>query len=529
MSLKKKIALSFLISAFLIAILAVFEYVNFHVIKQEIRFLELTDTVRSKSLQLRRHEKNYFLYSPAKAEEESGIIHRYLDELDALLAAPDPFDKEGEFRELRALIREYRTGFDAIDIMLKGLTGELRRLKRSHGEHGEFFPLIEAAFYERPFQAAEFLETLFKLPPSHRLVAGLGRLDAGIKDLRKSGEGIISVSKELDRQARENVERGISASQAAIVIIFPIFLVTGVVMLFLITRNIVSRLGLLMDVMDKTGQGTIEHVKAPVKEWGNDEVGLLIRKFDDMEDELEERQALIEQKNNELHQSRKLAAIGTLAAGVAHELNNPLNNIYLSTQVLAREAGSSCSPDMKDVMGDILGQTVRVKKIVADLLEFARGREPHLQSVDMNDLVRSVQARMRSSMERVAFSLDPAPGGPTLSADPDQMEQVFVNLFHNAVDAMEGRVELRVSVRVEDGTVRTTIVDTGRGMPREALDKVFEPFYTTRDKGTGLGLAIVFKIIKKHQGEITVASEEGKGTVFTITLPKGKEQVASSR
>jgi two-component system NtrC family sensor kinase len=178
---------------------------------------------------------------------------------------------------------------------------------------------------------------------------------------------------------------------------------------------------------------------------------------------------------------------------------------------------------MKDVMGDILGQTVRVKKIVGDLLEFARGREPQLREVDMNDLVRSVHARMRGSMDQISFSLDPAPGGAPLRADADQLEQVFINLFQNAVDAMSGRGELRVTVRAVDGAVRTTVSDSGKGLPKETLDKVFEPFYTTKDKGTGLGLAIVFNIISKHHGNIKVESEEGRGTTFTITLP-GKGQ-----
>ena len=114
----------------------------------------------------------------------------------------------------------------------------------------------------------------------------------------------------------------------------------------------------------------------PTDDPGTDEVGVLIRKFDDMEDQLAEREAELERKNRELLQGRKLAAIGTLAAGVAHELNNPLNNIYLSTQVLAREAGANCPPAVKEAMGDILGQAVRVKKIVGDLLEFARGGNP---------------------------------------------------------------------------------------------------------------------------------------------------------
>jgi len=521
MSLKKKIALSFIISAAIIAILAAFEYVNVVKIKNEIRFLELTDTVRTKTLQVRRHEKNFFLYSPAKSREESLSLHRYLDDLEASLAGPVTGARVDALRSLRSLAAQYRQGFDIIEAQLGDLVHKLRTIKGSYRQHRPFFSLIESAFYERPLQAADFLADVFQLQADHELLVGLRALDREISKLRKTGEDMIALSRDLDRNARENVETGIRSSQTAILVVFPLFLVTGIAMLFFITRNIVSRLRLLMDVMDKTGQGTIEHVKAPVKEWGNDEVGQLIRKFDDMEDELELRQAELSRTNQELLQSKKLAAIGTLAAGVAHELNNPLNNIYLSTQVLAREAGDSCPPAMKDVMGDILGQTVRVKKIVGDLLEFARGREPHLRDVDMNDLVRGVQARMRTEMERIAFSLDPAPRGAMLKADSDLLEQVFVNLFLNAADAMAGRGELTVTVRALAGTVRATVADTGKGIPKDSLDKIFEPFFTSKDKGTGLGLAIVFNIIKKHHGDITVQSQEGKGTTFTITLPGG--------
>jgi signal transduction histidine kinase len=519
MSLKKKIALSFIISAAIIAVLAAFEYFNVVRIKNEIRFLELTYTVRTKSLQLRRHEKNYFLYSPSRSNEESDAIHRYLDELDQNLSGAVPGARQDSLQALRELVRGYRRSFDAIAARLERLIASLRAAKAGHQQYRQFFPLIESAFYERPLQAADFLGTVFRLPAEHEILSGLRALDREIGDLRKIGEDIIAVSRDLDNAARQNAESAIRMSQTAILIVFPLFLVTGITMLFFITRNIVRRLGLLGDVVDRTGKGSFPHVAAPENKWGNDEVGVLIRKFEHMEDKLAAREAEIQRKNRELLQGKKLAAIGTLAAGVAHELNNPLNNIYLSTQVLAREAGDSCPPAMKDVMGDILGQTVRVKKIVGDLLEFARGREPQLREVDMNELVRQVQARMRSSMERIAFSLDPAPGGALLRADADQLEQVFINLFQNAVDAMEGRGELTVTVRVADDAVRTIVHDSGRGLPKAALDKVFEPFFTTKDKGTGLGLAIVFNIISKHHGDITVESEEGKGTTFMITLP----------
>jgi signal transduction histidine kinase len=110
-----------------------------------------------------------------------------------------------------------------------------------------------------------------------------------------------------------------------------------------------------------------------------------------------------------------------------------------------------------------------------------------------------------------------------LYVDTEQLEQVFINIFSNAMDAMSGQGELSVAAEEEDSMIAIRISDTGSGMTRETLDKIFEPFFTTKDKGTGLGLAIVFNIIQKHHGEIRVESEEGKGTTFIITLPKNPQ------
>lgn len=520
MSLKKKIILSFSLTALLIAILAVFEYVNFVAIRNEIRFLELTDTIRSKSLQLRRHEKNFFLYGPFKAEEESREVYRYLDELGGLLAAPFPDDKGVARLSLRDRVHEYRRAFGLVEELLIRLRRDLHRSKSSHMDSIRFYPLIESAMYERPRQAADFLETVFLLPKHHPLVAGLHKLDAEINRLRKTGEDIIATAKELDKNARDKVESGIRISQAAVIIAFPVFLVSGITMLFFIARNVVNRLGLLIDVVEKTGKGQFGHVDVPTEKLGNDEVDVLIRKFDHMEDQLAKREAEIERKNRELLQSKKLAAIGTLAAGVAHELNNPLNNIYLSAQILEKQTGDACPPFIKEVIADILGQTMRVKGIVGDLLEFARGREPKFVEVELNNLISSVFRRLSINTDNVIFSIDSNPGSVVVSADLEQIEQVFINLFTNAVEAMPdgGRISVRID-GVGDA-VKLIFKDSGKGISKDAIDKIFEPFFTTKDKGTGLGLAIVFNIIKKHGGDITVESEEGRGTTFTITLPR---------
>jgi signal transduction histidine kinase len=526
MSLKKKIALSFFISAFIIAILAAFEYINFIELRKEVRYLEVTDTINRKSLQLRRHEKNYFLYSPQKANEESAAVRAYLGELKALLAQNPGIDRADKLA-LRSSIAEYERRFNTIEASARRLTDIFEKTKASYRKSENLFTLIEATFLERPAQSAEFLENVFFLPRGHALITGLRELDSDITALRKTGEDILVISKDLDKVARENAETVIRVSQRAILVFFPLFFIVGIGLLFFISTNVVRRLMLLINVVERTGRGSYPHLTVPPsKNKAHDEVGVLIDKFNRMEDQLALREEELERKSKELMQAKKLAAIGTLASGVAHELNNPLNNIYLSAQVLAKEAGEGCSREVKEAVGDIVGQTERVKRIVGDLLEFARGREPQFREVVLKDVIADSYRHLGSSrnLEKVRFSLDAGSSQAVTFADQGQMEQVFANLFANAVDAMEGVGDLRVTMRSNELSVIITVSDSGRGIPRESLDKIFEPFFTTKDKGTGLGLAIVYNIVKKHSGDITAESVEGKGTTFTITLPTKKTE-----
>jgi two-component system NtrC family sensor kinase len=521
MSLKKKIALSFVISAFIIALLAAFEYINFIEIRKEIRYLEITDTLSRKSLQLRRHEKNYFLAGARKNAGEAVMVRDYIGQIKAILAQHPRFGEEDQ-RALGMGIAAYQGRFDRIDSSAAELTAVFEDLKSRDGKNATYLSLVEETFLDRPGQSAYFLTKVFRMPEHHRLVVGLHRLDADIAALRKNGEDILVTTKDLDKAAREKAETVIRVSQLAILIFFPLFFAVGIGMLFFITANVVRRLMLLITVVEKTGKGSYPHLTvAPSDGNARDEVGVLIDKFNDMEDQLALHEQELERKNRELMQAKKLAAIGTLASGVAHELNNPLNNIYLSAQALTRETGEGCSAEVKEAVGDIVGQTERVKRIVSELLEFARGREPQYQDVDLCGLITDAYRHAASSRDlsgiRYACSSDPL--RIIASLDQGQMEQVFTNLFVNAADAMQLKGEITVTAKQKAQDVVIRISDSGRGIPRESQDKIFEPFFTTKDKGTGLGLAIVYNIIKKHDGDITVESEEGKGTTFTITLP----------
>ena len=522
MSLKKKILISFVISLSIIIILAVFEYSNFIEIRQEIRNLEITDTIRSKSLQLRRHEKNYFL-NHSKAKEESDAVRQYLGELNSILN--DGYLKNTPMLpDLKACIGDYEKRFKSIESSAKDLSREFEEIKTSRAKFHEYFPLIESVLIEHPLQGAELLKKVLLLRSDSTLITGLQKLDIQINALRKNGEYILVISKELDKAAREHVDKTIRISQLAIFLFFPLFFITGIWTIFFFNRDVVNRLKVLIAVVETTGKGSFSKVNLAPGNWSSDdEVSTLIRKFNEMEEQLARREEELEKKNKELFQARKLAAIGTLASGVAHELNNPLNNIYLSTQVLVREMGDACPSNMKEVITDIRSQTLRVKSIVGDLLEFARGREPQLREVDVYDIIMKAYKFTGNSinMEKIRFVLD-SDSGIIVSADPEQMERVFINLFANAVEAMEEGGDLSVRVTPEDNSVIINVSDSGKGISGEALEKIFEPFYTTKDKGTGLGLAIVFNIVHKHNGKITIQSEEGKGTMFTITLPKGQ-------
>lgn len=517
MSLKKKIVLSFLVSAGIIAMLSAFLYLNFIEIKKETIFLEMTDTLRSKSLQLRRHEKNYFLYAPEHAADESREIYAYLKELDDLLNSTKT-PAADRMSSMRGLVHEYRGQFIRIETLVVIISDESNRLKRSSPAYFNISRLIEANFLDKPLEDVTFLAEAFTLPPDHSLLMNLKELNIEIIALRKTGEVLLTSSKELDKDAREKVDGFIRQSRIAILIFFPLFLVVGFGTTLFIISNIVRRLQLLTNLIEKTGAGNFVHTSEPAPEWGTDEVGQLIRKFNVMEDQLSQRE-------KELLQSKKLAAIGTLASGVAHELNNPLNNIYTTAQRLMKKSGNDSPDYIKSGLSDIFGQTMRVKSIVGDLLEFARGREPHLMAVELRGLITGAYRHLENTrdLKEITLSITMTPEEIVLYADTAQLEQVMINLLSNAIDAMSGKGNLSVVAEEEDSRILIRISDTGSGMARETLDKIFEPFYTTKGKGTGLGLAIVFNIIQKHHGEVTVESEEGKGTTFVITLPKNPD------
>jgi two-component system NtrC family sensor kinase len=248
---------------------------------------------------------------------------------------------------------------------------------------------------------------------------------------------------------------------------------------------------------------------------GKGELAMLGRSFNTMAETLCQTQ-------QELLHKEKLASMGQLAAGVAHEINNPLGTILLFADMLYKEAAENDSK--RDDMKMIINETIRCRKIVADLLNFARQQEVLTQECDINDILEQVidGVSHQPSFKSVKIVRQFQPGLPSIQADQAQLMQVFVNLLNNAAEAMpEGGTITISSRRVDSQRIEIKVSDTGCGMSEENLAKLFTPFFTTKavGKGTGLGLSIVYGIIKMHRGQITVSSHVGQGTAFTVTLP----------
>jgi len=222
--------------------------------------------------------------------------------------------------------------------------------------------------------------------------------------------------------------------------------------------------------------------------------------------------------------SEKLASMGQLAAGIAHEVNNPLGVVLMYAHLLLEEADKHA--ELQDDLGMIVEQADRCKKIVAGLLNFSRQNKVARQSVNAADLVQKAVKALAIG-EVVGVNVEVATDNPVAEIDPDQISQVLTNLISNAVAAMPNGGELTVTIDADQWNLTIMVRDTGVGIPQENLKKIFEPFFTTKQigKGTGLGLAVTYGIIKMHSGDIQVVSnadpnEGPTGTTFTIKLPK---------
>ncbi|HJV66714.1 MAG TPA: HAMP domain-containing sensor histidine kinase [Geomonas sp.] len=301
---------------------------------------------------------------------------------------------------------------------------------------------------------------------------------------------------------------------------------------YLLSRSVVVPVRRLVSATRRIADGDLQgSVHVP----GSAEIAELSAAFNAMVSALREKHEEVEEKvaslnranaeiveaRNEAIRSEKMASVGLLAAGMAHEIGTPLAAIMGYTGLLAEEL--SDDEEKSDYLRRIGVETRRIDRIVRGLLDYARPKGTGIERVELVPLMEKIVELLRAqgALKRLEVSVEEEPGVPPVQADPNQLEQLLINLVMNAKDAMPKGGKLQLKARREGGEVLLEVIDNGEGMPPEHLPLVFDPFFTTKEpgKGTGLGLAIAARIAESCGGRLNAESELGKGSRFVLRLP----------
>jgi len=308
------------------------------------------------------------------------------------------------------------------------------------------------------------------------------------------------------------------------------------VILYAITSTIINPLNKLVAATNKIAKGDLSHkVNINLK----DEIGQLAHAFNMMTDDLnkanqkllqwgktlekqvEERTTKIKEMQDSLIQSEKLASLGKMAAGIAHEINNPLTSILINSHLLLEKTNDD--PYTKESLNLITEETSRCSSIVKGLLEFSRQSPPKKEPADINRLIANTSTLLENQFkfQNIEVKKDFDPNLPNVKIDTGKIKQVLWNLMINAAEAMPdgGKLTIATSLSEKQKHIVIKITDTGKGIPKDNINKLFDPFFTTKESGSGLGLAVTYGIIQQHQGSIKANSKVGQGTTFTVVLP----------
>lgn len=333
-------------------------------------------------------------------------------------------------------------------------------------------------------------------------------------ELRHFGAEIVATSSNIIDQERLRMHTWLNTSMVVAVAALIVFLIFIAALSAFITQQIIRPFSRFEAYARRIAAGDFSLI-APARRY-RDEFTNLASALNQMVMELKRRE-------EQLIDTRKMAAIGNLTAGIAHELNNPLNNISLTTEAMIDEFDDWSREEKLKMLNVIFGQVERASTTVANLLDFTRRDEESFEDIAPNEVLDSTVKLVANeiNLNNITLDLQLQNNLPRIKGNAHNLQQVFLNLFLNAIQAMPDGGNLSIKSYIVDSSVGIDIRDTGEGIPEENLSKVFEPFFTTKEvgKGTGLGLSVSYGIIKRHRGTIVVDSTLGKGTVFIITLP----------
>ncbi len=338
--------------------------------------------------------------------------------------------------------------------------------------------------------------------------------------LRKHGAEMVAAAENLLARERQSVNDMLYLSKRGPMLFLLFLLGLMIYCANFIARQMIRPLKVLMDATHRIADGDITTPIMPVRRY-RDEFTELSIAMNSMMHQLSQRQ-------EQLIKAHKLKAVGTLTAGVAHELNNPINNIMLTAAMLQEDYSEINDSERLDMINDLVEQAGRSQKIIRNLLEFAREREIDTNLFQLDHILEETLQLVSNQLKlsKVKIERRFAPNLGPVSGDKQQLIQVFLNLTLNAIDAMPdgGALLIETNTIREGGYLKVDFTDSGNGIPDHVKPHIFDPFFTTKSqgKGTGLGLSVSLGIIRKHGGDIRVESQMNEGSTFSVLLPMAK-------
>ena len=464
-TIRGQIVMAFMVCFILMGAMIIVNDSGFRRLSRSMQFFDLAEELNSTILEMRRYEKNYFLYRQAFSYEENIT---YTNKLQLML-----------HRERESLV---------------------------------------SAIGQKNYQ--HFLEYVkdyaSRLAELQKKICTNNACSEQEAKIRGVGQNLLTLADQLVVTER----RAISHLLQQMIPLPLISLLALVVLLgfvvFYVGEKVVRPLARITRESEAVAQGAFKRITP----YGGDknEIHHLVSAINRMMEELEKRQ-------DQLVQSRKIASIGTLTAGVAHEINNPINNLSLILESLIEEGREMTPEERAKLYQEAMDQADRTSEIVKNLLEFSRASHPRVEMVDIDAIVDKT-ARLISNelnLNAITFSKEVTRNLPQVRLDRGGLQQVLLNLFLNAIQAIGRGGELRVIIDTDDveGAIRIDVIDSGPGIAPENMGQVFDPFFTTKKDGvgTGLGLSVSYNIIKKNGGRMEVKSTPGQGACFTIILP----------
>lgn len=467
LTIRQKVILGFCLSLLAFLLVGMVGYQNILHIERKLRFVVIGYELHNTLLEARRYEKNFLLYGGKENYDEASANVERAKEISERIAP----DVSG----------------------LKGAT-YLQELQR---ELANYSRLLTELIAQGKGQSVA-------LRPREEIETGL----------RERGKHLVDLSLRLSEFENTRIQEILNSLKTKFTSFFIIVILLGLFLTVLVSRKIVQPLNVIERTTRRIAKGDFKPL--PVVQT-QDETEAVVEAFNKMISELEKRQ-------DQLVQAQKLSSLGILTSGIAHQLNNPLNNISTSCQILMEELNTGDQTLLKRLLSNIDQEVDRSRDIVRGLLEFSREREFQLGWVNLENLFLKTIRLVSSQLPPAVEIETDIPEDLDIHVDGQKLQEVILNLLLNAVQAMpDGTGHIRITARGDRraGQVEIDVSDTGCGIAEENLSRIFDPFFTTKEVGygTGLGLSVAHGIVERHGGTLTVRSKAGEGSVFTIRLP----------